>query len=267
MKDLSEFEAYLKNRRSPCTVKAYLWSMSKYFAQSSGDVTKDSIRAYVRHLESVNTSPQTIKRHVAAIKYYLKYIDKSELMPNIELPRSNPAKTKPLTKEQLEKLLEACNTLQERVIISMMYGLALRAGELLRMKVEDFCDREGMVSIHTEKQRTFEDIVDEIPISDELFELVSEYILDSGIETGLLFKNMTYKALLDMVQDLCKRAGIPSVGTHVFRHTIASNLASHKIDIYSLQSFMRHRSIASTIIYTHTKSDTVKKAVEDALRD
>jgi len=48
---------------------------------------------------------------------------------------------------------------------------------------------------------------------------------------------------------------------HALRHTFASHLLMNGVDIPSVQKLMGHRSVETTMIYTHQTTDHLRSAV------
>ena len=60
-----------------------------------------------------------------------------------------------------------------------------------------------------------------------------------------------------------KRAGITKrISVHGLRHTFAIHLLERTGDLRIVQQALRHRNIATTLIYTHQPDEALRAAVE-----
>jgi site-specific recombinase XerD len=53
----------------------------------------------------------------------------------------------------------------------------------------------------------------------------------------------------DLLVRACRRAGIPRVGAHRLRHTVASELLSHGAGLREIGQLLRHQDLGTTAIY------------------
>ena len=56
-------------------------------------------------------------------------------------------------------------------------------------------------------------------------------------------------AVSDIVVRACERAGVPPVGCHCLRHTVASELLSRGAGLAEIGQVLRHRDLRTTAIY------------------
>ena len=69
-------------------------------------------------------------------------------------------------------------------------------------------------------------------------------------------QRLTYEALRFQTQCLCKAAGVPYRGEHVFRHTFATNCYHKRVDVRILSRLMGHADVDITYnIYVHLYGD------------
>ena len=59
-------------------------------------------------------------------------------------------------------------------------------------------------------------------------------------------QRLTYEALRFQTQCLCKAAGVPYRGEHVFRHTFATNCYHNRVDVRILSRLMGHADVDIT---------------------
>lgn len=65
----------------------------------------------------------------------------------------------------------------------------------------------------------------------------------------------------DRVLELGETSGIPTLHPHQLRHTVATKLLEDGVDLRTLQEFLGHSSLASTMIYTRVRPARVAEAV------
>ena len=64
------------------------------------------------------------------------------------------------------------------------------------------------------------------------------------------------------LKNACKRAGLPSFGWHVLRHTYCSHLAMSGADAKTIQELAGHASLGVTMRYMHLSPGHVRQAVD-----
>ena len=69
-----------------------------------------------------------------------------------------------------------------------------------------------------------------------------------------------------MLKELAMEAGIDHrrVSPHVLRHSFASHLLAHGVDLRALQQMLGHSDISTTQIYTHVLDERLKALVNEA---
>src|SRR5450432_2199675 len=58
-----------------------------------------------------------------------------------------------------------------------------------------------------------------------------------------------------------KRAGLPDITWHMFRHTFASRLTRDGVDIVTVKELLGHANINTTMRYAHSNDDAKRRAV------
>lgn len=171
-----------------------------------------------------------------------------------------PARRVPnfLTLEQAERLVRSCPRgssaeRRDRLMILLLYGCGLRTMELCGLDVADISrERQELTVRHGKGDRPRV-----IPIPDGLYTELLAYLLEHG-RRGALFRTVhlarriTEKDVCTVVAAAVARAGLPSsVTARTLRHSFATHLMDHGVDLAVIASLMGHRSPQETGVYLH----------------
>jgi integrase/recombinase XerD len=181
-----------------------------------------------------------------------------------------------LTQEETGMLYNACETLQERAILSLAYGCGLRVSEMVSCNVEDIKLRENILIVkrgkgnkrrvvplsNTVKQDLYNYFYYERSFSLSFGEGRGEasFMLHSK---GGRMKKYTYNKLLKI---LVNRTGIESikqkqVSIHTLRHSIATHLLEQGMNLEQVREFLGHAELETTEIYTHISQKQLNKLI------
>ncbi len=246
------------------------------------NLEKMHIRAFVAELYKMNYSPSSIMRIFSAVRGLFKYLLREELIKKdpvkgIVLPKVKKSLPKPLTLEEVERLLSSTNTstllgLRDSAMLELMYASGLRVSELLSLSAEDVNLTYGYVRVKGKgkKERL-------VPMGEVAMERVKEYIescrgklLGKKKESEYLFLNrrgerMTRQRFWGIIKEYAKKCGIPleKISPHVIRHSFATHLLERGADIVSVQNLLGHSSLTTTQIYTLVNRERLKKIYEE----
>ena len=62
----------------------------------------------------------------------------------------------------------------------------------------------------------------------------------------------------DVTHRACDRAGLPRVGPHRLRHTLATQMLRRGASMIEVSQVLRHRDLATTAIYAKIDFDTLR---------
>ncbi|WP_459924266.1 tyrosine-type recombinase/integrase [Desulfatiferula olefinivorans] len=180
----------------------------------------------------------------------------------IEMPKLNNEKTEELSPEQLDALLKALDDEPNRQVANLMkmaLYTGMRRGELFRLKWQDIDYARNTIHLRDPKGG----IDQKIPLSDS-----ARAILEGHEKTGSPFVfpgrgGGQRKDIKKQVNRIKIKAGIPDDfrALHGLRHVYASTLASSgKVDMYTIQKLMTHKSPQMTQRYAHLRDETLQIA-------
>ena len=206
----------------------------------------------------VKNAKKTIVKKLSAIRSFVKYLEDQCQLPvkliadeAIKVPQSLP---KPIEEKYITEVLESA-TMEDKLIISMLYGLGLRISELSGLKLEDI--KGSWVQIHGKGSK-----VRELPLLEELQQLIKIYISHNNPKKYLFEKGnapMNSAQLRYKLTKLFKASGL-KVTPHQLRHSFATHLLNHGARIADVSELLGHETMATTQVYT--KLGSVKKMQE-----
>jgi len=206
----------------------------------------------------VKNNKKTIAKKLSAIHSFMKYLEDQCHLPvkligdeSIKVPQSLP---KPIEERYISEVLDKAN-LEEKVLISMLYGLGLRISELSLLKLEDI--KAEWIQIHGKGNK-----VRELPLLPELQKLIRVYVKEKNPKTYLFEKGnapMNAAQLRYILTKLFKKAGL-KVTPHQLRHSFATHLLNNGARISDVSELLGHETMATTQVYT--KLGSVKKMQE-----
>ncbi len=236
----------------------------------------------------------------SSLKNFFKFLVNKKACPadvlNIRFERSITKRIFPksITRDEVEIIIENMPEFRLKVLTRLLYDLALRISEGMKIKWEDINfvewlnnkDDFGKVNLKNTKRGKFA----VMPVRKELMEMLYSddiskiknqhgvpigdkpiFKIGEGIESFIFRKekkneenlhdyikyaeNYYYRVLLKV-----SKAHIgKKVSAHVFRHSKAQHLLDAGMPIDSLKEFLRHVKISSTEVYAQASPEKVKK--------
>ncbi len=214
-------------------------------------------------------APQTVKHVLALLRRIINFGVKRGLCPEpepsvlyIELPKVDNVQRDELKPDELQALLKAIDEDPNRQVANLMkmaLYTGMRRGELFKLKWKDIDFKEGFIFISAPKGGTSQSI----PLND-----AARAILVEHERTGseYVFPGRGGRQRTDahhQTKRIKERAGVSADfrALHGLRHVYASMLASSgKVDMYTLQKLMTHKSAAMTQRYAHLRDEALKRA-------
>lgn len=157
---------------------------------------------------------------------------------------------------------------RNRAIIEVLFSCGLRVSELVNLRLSNLYLDEKFIRVlgKGSKERL-------VPISERAIEELgywfacrNEMVIKSG-EEDYVFLNrrgahLTRTMILIMIKKYAEQAGIKkTISPHTLRHSFATALLEGGADLRAIQAMLGHESIATTEIYTHIDTTTLRQEV------
>lgn len=272
-----DYEDYLVRQRGigPRTIY-HAWRFADRFLDhrfGSNAIDLAAIRAgdvvaFLQHLlgRKVPYRDKTAASHLRTFLQYLfqRGITKTNLALSVPTVAQRWAARLPrfLLPEQVEALLawtrdNPKHGLRDYAMLLLMARLGLRAPEVIAIQLDDIDWRAGELLVRGKGQRH-----DRLPLPSDVGEAIAGYIrhdrtsASRSLFVSLRAPNGPFKGgevINTILKDAFAATGVtppgPYVGTHVLRHSLATNMVRRGASLAEIGDMLRHRSRMSTMIY------------------
>jgi integrase len=277
---LGSLRRYLLAERGlvPGTVRGYVDRAARFVAglgpRRLCDVTPAEVTASVLR-ESTAVSVSTTQNYVAGLRAFLRFcfldglieIDLSEAALPVT-GRRRSSLPRGIGKREAEALLASCDRRsaigrRDYAVIVMLVRLGLRRGEVAALRLEDIDWRAGELVVVGKGGRK-----DRLPLPTDVGTAIAAYLRrgrpgserrEVFLRARAPFEPMAAGTIASTVRRACRRAGIPEVGAHRLRHTVACEMVAAGLPLPQIAQVLRHRSLQSTAIYARVDLDRLRQ--------
>ena len=292
---IDQFLEYLEIEKncSKLTIRDYrhyleifnLWFSENMAGKAIADLDLATVRKYRVFLANrVDAKGLTLKRvtqnyYVIALRSFLRFLIKNDIKTlepsKIDLPKTESRSLKFLEKEQVDRLVTACDTskeegIRDRTILELLFSTGLRVSELVKLNKDQInLDRRefgvigkgGRARIVFVSDRAAQWITNYLKKREDVFKPL--FIRYSGkvIEDNSGEKmRLTARSIERIVKKYVRAVRLPVDATvHTLRHSFATDLLTNGADIRSVQEMLGHKNIATTQIYTHITNKQLRE--------
>jgi integrase/recombinase XerC len=279
------FIVYLRDVRnaSSHTVRNYSTDIDSFFdflRQISPSyelkyVDRSIVRNYLTKLYVERKARATAQRKLSALKSFFRFlVREGHLARNplsaVRSPKGEKRLPVFLDRGEVVQLIEAPDGStvagrRDRAILELLYSTGIRVSELVGLNVEDVDLIGEMVKVRGKgkMQRM-------APMGRYAAVSLNEYLSDPGRRGsssrrdavflnragGRISARSVARIVTKYVRQTALKAGI---SPHVLRHTFATHLLNAGADLRSIQELLGHRSLSSTVIYTHVSTEKMQE--------
>ena len=273
---------------SPHTVAAYRNDLGQLLEFAGGaewaGVSPRLLSDYVIALQERGYSNTTVARKIASVKSFFNFLleegeVKEDPTENLSSPRTGRSLPKPLSEEDVQRLLEepfksdSSEGLRDGAMMELLYASGLRVSEMINLNVRDVNVDEQYLRCMGKgsKERV-------VPLYDRVVNVVQHYVTNGRPEfldpdnrnEPALFLNrhgdrLTRQGFWLILKSHAVNAGIVrTITPHTLRHSFATHLLAGGASLRNVQEFLGHASIATTQIYTHITSERIMEEYDRA---
>jgi integrase/recombinase XerD len=253
---------------SPRTCKTYLrvvHNYVRYHRRPPETMGVEEARAYVLYLiEEKKLSRSSIIQAVCALRFfYQKVLRQTFDLDFLPLQKRHRTLPNPLTEREVAALLEAEPNLKHRAILMTLYSGGLRLQEALQLRPVDIDSAAMRIRIRSGKGGKERYVM----LSFTLLDTLRIYFKQYRPELWLFFgqtkvEPLNSRSVQNMIRKAATAAGIrKKVTAHILRHSFATHLLDRGTNLRYIQDLLGHKSIRTTMRYTHVSRRTLTGVV------
>jgi integrase/recombinase XerD len=249
---------------SPRTIETYtsmLRLFLNYFRDRDVNSLSDAeIREYLLYLlnkKKVSLSYQN--QAINAIKYYYEHVLGRETK-TYYLARPKRAIRYPtvLSEEEVIQIIAQTENLKHRTVISLIYSAGLRISEAVNLKIEDIDSKMGYIIVRAGKGRKDRRTLLSRSILKELCLYYQVYRPKIWVFNGQDGGQYSDESIQAVFRKAVLKSGIRKrVTVHTLRHSFATHLLEHGVNLRYIQTLLGHSSSKTTEIYTHVTNKSL----------
>jgi site-specific recombinase XerD len=270
MADIPTFLNFQKlleiKRYSPNSINTYLGLLKSFHKYIGFQVNMEKLenKELLAHIIEIVKYKQlaytTHKQLCAALKLFYKEMYRREIdfLPVYPTIRPKPL-PKIISTQDVKAILNSHTNLKHKTMLTVIYALGLRSGELINIKISDIDGDRNQIHIRSGKGN--KDRV--IPFPESLKIMLRAYYVDYKpkiyLFCGQKGKQYSAESLRIVFKNAVKKARVNKTLTlHSLRHAYATHLMDRGTDVRIIKELLGHSSIKTTLIYTHVTQKTLK---------
>ena len=277
---------YLKLERnlSPNTIEAYrndlrwLLAYVNFHGLKVEEVKLEDLDNFSASLHDQRITPRSQARILSGVRSFFRFLlldgfidaDPTELLVSPHVRNALPDVLSTAEVDRLEASIDLSKWegQRNRAIIEVLFSCGLRVSELVNLKLSNLYVEEKFVRVtgKGDKERL-------VPISSRALDELNAWFADRNAmrikpgEEDYVFLNrrgahLTRTMILIMIKRLAVAAGITkTISPHTLRHSFATALLEGGTDLIAIQAMMGHEDIATTEIYTHIDTSSLREEI------
>jgi integrase/recombinase XerD len=267
MRRLLEEELRLRGYRER-TIDAYARCVAK-FVQFHGRPAQEmgtaEVRAYLLYMtEKQKLAGSTVNQAVCALRFfYVEVLKRSWEVETVRLQRRVRRLPGVLTESEVGKLISAARDVKQRAVLMTLYSAGLRLDELIHLQPADIDSSAMQIRVREGKG------------GHERYTLLSKTLLEALRIYYKLYRPdrwlfcgctkdqpIAARSVQRMIAATGKRAGLTKpIRPHMLRHSFATHLLEGGTALPYIKELLGHRSLRSTLIYTHVSREGLGRVV------
>jgi len=217
------------------------------------EIRADDVRQYLASLADSGLEPSSFNTYCTMAKRFFGWLHEQEYMisnplQGMRVHRQRQKPIKPLTDEQVQRLLAAAGTPLEKAVVMILLDTGARASELCGLRLESIDLERGELWVTGKGNKTRREALNQAPK-----EALKDYLRMAERVDGAVWPPRWNRwKLARLLDELAERAGIGLIHPHLLRHTWACRFLRAGGDPFALKVLLGHESLVMTERYVES---------------
>jgi integrase/recombinase XerD len=268
------------NGKADRTQEAYsraLRMLCEFYGKAPDAICEAELEAYFLHRRNIDRwSANTLRICYCGIRFYfVKVLRRDWNLFNFLRAKNESRLPSVLSREEVRALLDRVRTPHNRVFLGTVYACGLRLGEALNLEVTDI--DAGRMMVHVHRGKGAKDRF--VPLPQTTLAALRQHWSRhrnpkllfpawgndsrSAATAAIATTPMAISSVQGAFRSAKEGAGITkkAVSVHTLRHSYATHLLEAGVNLRTIQQYLGHSSLETTMVYLHLTT----KGQEDAV--
>lgn len=289
--EMPAFRSWLRRHRGigDITIRKYVRTLSFVLPDLGSDPQRYDA-ALIRDVmlsRFTRVAPEYAREMIKALRMYLRFLAsngacRAELVNAVpSVPRWRLA-TLPryIPTDDIERLIASCDLtraagLRDRAVLLLLARLALRAGDICALRLDDIDWKKALVKVSGKSGKTVQ-----LPLPQDAGDAILAYIEkarprvdEDRLFLRVLAPHVSFRSSNIVTHIVCRaldRAGMQDAnprGAQLFRHSTATGLLRSGASLETVGTLLRHRLPSTTAIYAKVNVPMLQEVTEPWVGD
>ena len=258
------------------TKAAYIRAMRmlvEFYDKTPDKISEDELQDYFIHRQDTSKwAPSTMRICYTGIKFFYMHVLKRE-WHILKILKTKHEKRLPtiLSQKEIRRIFSCITTFHNYAYLTTVYSCGLRLQEGLHLQTSDIDGTRKIIHVHCGKGSKDR----YVPLPESTLLLLRSYwkthrnknlifpALGRGQSRGITATTpMSISSIQGALKKATCKAGIKkkNVSVHTMRHSYATHLLEAGVNIRTIQQYLGHSHIETTMVYLHLTSSGQEEA-------
>jgi len=244
------------SQRTHSSYLAAVTDLARYYHRSPDQIDTVQLQGYFNHLaQERELSAATCRLHLNAVRFlYLQVLKWTTFDVPLVVPKKPQRIPELLTREEVGRILRACENPKHRMLLELCYGCGLRVSELVSTRVRHIDGERHLLRVEQGKGAKDRLVIIAPRLLEKLRHYWSRYRPADWLfpNANLPTAHLSITTAQKVFGHAKAQSGVTKIGgIHSLRHAYATHQIEQGVPINQLQRLLGHGNLQSTMRYLH----------------